>query len=247
MPSDGELLHERVARMVDALGADGVGARGYADVGAVTGLTYPEEAPALRALMPRAILLVPGLGAQGGRPEDFARLPRRGRARRGRGGVAQHRGRRGATRERRAGAARRSARAPRQAARDTNAALARGARGRGPLALVARYVVARDARRQVQPRRRLVRSLGRLRQVDARRHLDLRRRGGSPTTRAARSGAKRRTGSPAARRRCRTASRRTAPRRAPRTAWISTARFWICGWITVVLDLLVDDRPDRPT
>jgi orotidine-5'-phosphate decarboxylase len=70
--ADGEPLHERVARMVDALGADGVGERGYADVGAVTGLTYPEQAPVLRALMPRAILLVPGLGAQGGKPEDFA-------------------------------------------------------------------------------------------------------------------------------------------------------------------------------
>jgi len=72
--ADGELLHERVARMVDALGSGGVGERGYADVGAVTGLTYPEQAPALRALMPRALLLVPGLGAQGGRPEDFARF-----------------------------------------------------------------------------------------------------------------------------------------------------------------------------
>lgn len=68
----GELLHERVASMVDALGREGVGEQGYADVGAVTGLTYPEQAPVLRALMPRAILLVPGLGAQGGRPEDFA-------------------------------------------------------------------------------------------------------------------------------------------------------------------------------
>jgi orotidine-5'-phosphate decarboxylase len=65
-------VHERVARMVDALGKEGIGERGYADVGAVTGLTYPEEAPALRAQMPNAILLVPGLGAQGGRPEDFA-------------------------------------------------------------------------------------------------------------------------------------------------------------------------------
>jgi orotidine-5'-phosphate decarboxylase len=74
-PASGEVqdgVYERVARMVDALGAEGVGERGYADVGAVTGLTYPEEAPALRALMPNAILLVPGLGAQGGRPEDFA-------------------------------------------------------------------------------------------------------------------------------------------------------------------------------
>jgi orotidine-5'-phosphate decarboxylase len=67
-----ELLHERVARMVQQLGEPGVGERGYADVGAVTGLTYPQQAPVLRALMPRAILLVPGLGAQGGRPEDFA-------------------------------------------------------------------------------------------------------------------------------------------------------------------------------
>jgi len=76
-PASGEVqdaVYERVARMVDELGADGVGERGYADVGAVTGLTYPEEAPALRALMPRAILLVPGLGAQGGQPEDFARF-----------------------------------------------------------------------------------------------------------------------------------------------------------------------------
>jgi orotidine-5'-phosphate decarboxylase len=72
--ADGEPLHERVARMVDELGAGGVGTRGYADVGAVTGLTYPEQAPRLRALIPRAILLVPGLGAQGGRPEDFARF-----------------------------------------------------------------------------------------------------------------------------------------------------------------------------
>lgn len=69
---DGQPLYARVAAMVEALGEGGVGERGYADVGAVTGLTYPEEAPALRALMPRAYLLVPGLGAQGGRPEDFA-------------------------------------------------------------------------------------------------------------------------------------------------------------------------------
>ncbi|MFN8133215.1 MAG: orotidine-5'-phosphate decarboxylase [Solirubrobacteraceae bacterium] len=69
---DGKPLHARVAAMVDRLGAGGLGATGYSDVGGVTGLTYPEDAPRLRALMPRAWLLVPGLGAQGGRPEDFA-------------------------------------------------------------------------------------------------------------------------------------------------------------------------------
>ncbi len=69
---DGAPLHARVAAMVDALGRAGIGVSGYADVGAVTGLTFPEQAPALRALMPHAYLLVPGLGAQGGRSEDFA-------------------------------------------------------------------------------------------------------------------------------------------------------------------------------
>jgi orotidine-5'-phosphate decarboxylase len=64
-------LHDRVAAMVDRLGAPGRGASGYSDIGAVTGLTYPQDAPRLRALMPHAWLLVPGLGAQGGRPEDF--------------------------------------------------------------------------------------------------------------------------------------------------------------------------------
>jgi orotidine-5'-phosphate decarboxylase len=71
---DGKPLHARVAAMVADLGREGVGARGYSDVGAVTGLTHPEQAPALRAAMPHAYLLVPGLGAQGGRPEDFARF-----------------------------------------------------------------------------------------------------------------------------------------------------------------------------
>jgi orotidine-5'-phosphate decarboxylase len=68
---EGDLLYERVGQMVEALGEDGVGAHGYTDVGAVTGLTHPELAPELRALLPRSYLLVPGLGAQGGQPGDF--------------------------------------------------------------------------------------------------------------------------------------------------------------------------------
>jgi orotidine-5'-phosphate decarboxylase len=68
---DGDLLYERVGQMVEALGADGLGEHGYSDVGAVTGLTHPELAPELRALLPRSYLLVPGLGAQGGQPADF--------------------------------------------------------------------------------------------------------------------------------------------------------------------------------
>ena len=47
-----------------------VGESGYSSIGAVVGATFPEEATNLRRLMPRAIILVPGYGAQGGTAED---------------------------------------------------------------------------------------------------------------------------------------------------------------------------------
>jgi orotidine-5'-phosphate decarboxylase len=58
--------------MVDELGAPSVGAAGLSDVGAVTGATRPELLARLRALMPRAVLLLPGVGAQGGEVRDLA-------------------------------------------------------------------------------------------------------------------------------------------------------------------------------
>ena len=39
-------------------------------VGAVVGATFPEQAKALRELMPRNIFVVPGYGVQGGTAED---------------------------------------------------------------------------------------------------------------------------------------------------------------------------------
>ena len=38
-------------------------------MGAVVGATEPEHIARLRELMPRSIFLIPGVGAQGGRPE----------------------------------------------------------------------------------------------------------------------------------------------------------------------------------
>ncbi len=64
-------LHERLARMVDELGATHRGASGLSDVGAVTGATRPDLLERLRALMPAAIFLLPGVGAQGGSVEDL--------------------------------------------------------------------------------------------------------------------------------------------------------------------------------
>jgi orotidine-5'-phosphate decarboxylase len=66
-----EPLHERLARFVDELGRSQTGQCGLSLVGAVAGATRPELVARLRELMPRAVLLLPGVGAQGGRVEDL--------------------------------------------------------------------------------------------------------------------------------------------------------------------------------
>jgi orotidine-5'-phosphate decarboxylase len=65
----GTPLHSRLARLVHELGADGVGDSGLSDVGAVVGATRPELIAGLRDQMPRAVFLLPGVGAQGGEVE----------------------------------------------------------------------------------------------------------------------------------------------------------------------------------
>ncbi|WP_372789615.1 orotidine-5'-phosphate decarboxylase [Paraconexibacter sp.] len=70
--ADGGALWERVARLVADVGSEGVGARGLSDVGAVVGATAPEHVARMRELMPDAVFLLPGVGAQGGRVEDLA-------------------------------------------------------------------------------------------------------------------------------------------------------------------------------
>jgi orotidine-5'-phosphate decarboxylase len=62
--ASGEPLWERLARLAAELGE--TGSSGLADVGAVTGATAPEHLERMRALMPAAPFLLPGVGAQGG-------------------------------------------------------------------------------------------------------------------------------------------------------------------------------------
>jgi len=75
----GEPLWERLAAIVDELGAGGAGG-GLADVGAVAGATVPEHLARMRDLMPRAPFLLPGIGAQGGAVEALAPAFAPGRA-----------------------------------------------------------------------------------------------------------------------------------------------------------------------
>jgi orotidine-5'-phosphate decarboxylase len=71
--SDGRRVWHQVAELVAQWGEELVGARGLSSVGAVVGATYPRAVGEARRLMPQAILLLPGIGAQGATPADVAR------------------------------------------------------------------------------------------------------------------------------------------------------------------------------
>lgn len=65
-----ETLYELVGQKVNEWGAKAMDGE-YSDVGAVVGATYPEIGRALRKIMPKAFILVPGYGAQGGTGADL--------------------------------------------------------------------------------------------------------------------------------------------------------------------------------
>ena len=67
---DGKPLYELVGEKVAAWGEDCMG-DDYSYVGAVVGATYPEMGKVLRKVMPKAFILVPGYGAQGGTGKDL--------------------------------------------------------------------------------------------------------------------------------------------------------------------------------
>jgi orotidine-5'-phosphate decarboxylase len=66
LDAGGRPLYERLAQLADVFGSDRLGDCGLSLVGAVCGATRPERLGRLRELMPHAIFLLPGVGAQGG-------------------------------------------------------------------------------------------------------------------------------------------------------------------------------------
>jgi orotidine-5'-phosphate decarboxylase len=71
--SDGSVVWHQVARLVHELGEGIVGECGLSSVGAVVGATFPRAVSEARRLLPQAVLLLPGVGAQGATPADVAR------------------------------------------------------------------------------------------------------------------------------------------------------------------------------
>jgi orotidine-5'-phosphate decarboxylase len=68
--ADGRTIYEAMADLVNEWGSATIGQCGYSSAGAVVGATYPEQLQKLRKRMPKAWILVPGYGAQGGTASD---------------------------------------------------------------------------------------------------------------------------------------------------------------------------------
>ena len=67
---DGKPRYELVGERVAQWGESCMGEE-YSYIGAVVGATYPEMGKALRKIMPKSYILVPGYGAQGGKGKDL--------------------------------------------------------------------------------------------------------------------------------------------------------------------------------
>lgn len=67
---NGRPLYELVGEKVAEWGQECMGDT-YSYIGAVVGATYPEMGKILRRIMPKAYILVPGYGAQGGQGKDL--------------------------------------------------------------------------------------------------------------------------------------------------------------------------------
>jgi orotidine-5'-phosphate decarboxylase len=70
--ADGRPLWERTAELIAQWGSALVGECGLSSVGAVVGATHPQAVERARELMPEQVLLLPGVGAQGGSAPELA-------------------------------------------------------------------------------------------------------------------------------------------------------------------------------
>ncbi|NIQ04164.1 MAG: orotidine-5'-phosphate decarboxylase [Candidatus Korarchaeota archaeon] len=67
-------LFEVVAEKIKEWGSQFKGSKGWSEIGAVVGATYPQQLKRLRKKLNDSFFLIPGLGIQGGKPEDVARF-----------------------------------------------------------------------------------------------------------------------------------------------------------------------------
>lgn len=68
----GEEVYTNVAKLVEKWGEELIGEYNYSSIAAVVGATYPKQLEDIRKTAPHTFFLIPGYGAQGGKPEDIA-------------------------------------------------------------------------------------------------------------------------------------------------------------------------------
>lgn len=69
---NGEEVYTKMINLVEKWGEELRGKYGYSSIAAVVGATYPKQLEQLRKIAPHTFFLIPGYGAQGGKPEDIA-------------------------------------------------------------------------------------------------------------------------------------------------------------------------------
>ena len=74
LESDGRPVYMHMAELVSKWGSGYTENGGFSAIGAVVGLTYPDEFIKIKAVMPNTFFLIPGYGAQGGTGKDLARI-----------------------------------------------------------------------------------------------------------------------------------------------------------------------------
>lgn len=72
--TDSNTVYLKMAQLVSKWGEAFIGESGFSALGAVVGLTYPEEFATIKKHMPHTFFLIPGYGAQGGAGKDIARI-----------------------------------------------------------------------------------------------------------------------------------------------------------------------------
>ena len=72
--SDRMKVYEKMGEYVQQWGSDFIGDCGYSSIGAVAGLTYPEQFREIKKFMKNVFFLIPGYGAQGGTGKDIAEI-----------------------------------------------------------------------------------------------------------------------------------------------------------------------------
>ena len=68
----GEEVYTNVPKLVEKWGEELIGEYNYSSIAAVVGATYPKQLEDIRKTAPHTFFLIPGYGAQGGKPEDIA-------------------------------------------------------------------------------------------------------------------------------------------------------------------------------